>query len=46
MCSAKGAGSWPPGVPVGTKSYWQYWVADPGAIVNFAASNGMEAEAQ
>jgi len=40
------AGSWPPGVPMGATTYFQYWIADPGAIVFFSASNGMAAVAQ
>jgi len=30
---------WPPGIPSGTTVYAQYWMADPGAVKNFAGSN-------
>ena len=39
-------GVWPPGIPAGISSYFQYWIADPGAVVSFAASNGVAAVSQ
>jgi len=37
---------WPAGIPAGTSVYLQHWVADGGAPVGFAASNGLDAEGQ
>ncbi|MFT7463000.1 MAG: hypothetical protein ACI9EF_001342 [Pseudohongiellaceae bacterium] len=39
-------GSWPPGIPPGVSSIFQYWIGDPGATVSFSASNGVAAVAQ
>jgi hypothetical protein len=38
--------AWPDGIPAGTKFWFQHWVLDPGGPFGFAASNGLEAEAQ
>jgi hypothetical protein len=32
---------WPAGVPSGVAVYYQYWLPDPAAVKNFAASNGL-----
>ena len=34
--------TWPAGIPLGTKLYWQIWVSDSGAANNLSASNGLE----
>lgn len=33
---------WPPGVPPGVTSYYQFWVVDPAGPVGLAASNGVQ----
>lgn len=35
------ASTWPPGLPSGTSTYWQYWISDTGGPAGFAASNGL-----
>jgi hypothetical protein len=32
----------PAGIPVGSAMYFQFWIADPGAVAGFAASNGLK----
>lgn len=41
-------GTWPAGVPVGTKIYAQHWIVDGGGAgsLGFASSNAIEGEAQ
>lgn len=34
---------WPAGIPAGSELYFQYGIADPGAVVNVALSNGVRA---
>ena len=34
--------SWPTGIPSDASLYYQYWIQDPGGIVGFAASNGLQ----
>jgi hypothetical protein len=33
--------AWPTGLPSGVPLIWQYWLPDPGGVINFAASNGL-----
>jgi hypothetical protein len=35
------ASTWPAGLPPGVSSWWQFWLADPGAPAGFAATNGL-----
>jgi subtilisin family serine protease len=39
-------GTFPPGIPAGTKIYSQWWTPDAQAIKGFSASNAMEGTAQ
>ncbi len=35
---------WPPGIPAGTKTYYQHWIPDGAGPVGFAASNAVVGE--
>jgi len=37
--------TWPTGIPLGTKLYWQFWITDAGAANGLSASNGLESSA-
>ncbi len=39
------SGTWPPGVPPGLTTYYQYWIVDPAGPAGFAASNAISGTA-
>jgi len=34
-------GTWPSGIPSGTKFWFQEWITDPAAVLGFSATNGL-----
>jgi hypothetical protein len=35
------SGNWPPGAPAGASFWFQWWIADPGAVQGWAATEGL-----